>query len=102
MEFDIPKINNKMKLVEADPFFLMLQNDNKTCKIKYTGPTLAIVSSEMGGCTYSEGIKRHGDRDIILAPQNDCQFQHQDLDSRYFGLDRCEEKTFFEFKFELI
>lgn len=98
MEFDdsklmIPRINNKMKLVAADPFFLMLQNENKTCKVTYTSPTTAIVSSEMGGCTYSEGIKKHGDLDIILAPLNDCQFSHRDLDnSRYFGIDRCEER----------
>jgi len=46
MTFDVPLINRKLKLIEAYPFKLMIQTENKPCTVKYTGPTNAIVTTD--------------------------------------------------------
>jgi hypothetical protein len=56
MKFDVPLINQTLQLVEADPFNLMMINENKNCKVVYTGPTKAILSKELG-CFYALNVK---------------------------------------------
>jgi uncharacterized coiled-coil protein SlyX len=67
MRFDVPKIDTNLKLLEADPFKLMMQTENSTCIVKYTGPSNAIVSGK-DGCTYAANLKMHATHDLVLAP----------------------------------
>ena len=90
MDFTVPVINRTLHLVEADPFTLIAQSKNKTCKVTYTGPTNAVVSDKEN-CVYSVNIKR---ADIVMAPDKECATSSKLPDgSNYFKLDHCAPRT---------
>lgn len=74
MDFDVPKINPDMHLVEADPFKMMLQTENKTCTIQYTGPFNLIINN-MDECTYCANIKLHASHNLVLYIHVHLPFQ---------------------------
>ncbi|OXA44959.1 Copia protein [Folsomia candida] len=91
MQFDSPVINHKLKILEADPFDIMMKPDaNHTCKVKYIGPTNIIVSDE-GHCVYHTGMKKHAERNMILSPTGDCEnnLDHAQ-ENQLFRPDRCD------------
>jgi len=53
MTFDVPIVNPELKLVVADPFKLMLQTENQTCAVKYTGPLNHRSGVGIGYAEYS-------------------------------------------------
>jgi hypothetical protein len=56
-DFNVPLINRTLKLVESDPFELMLKEKNKTCTIVYTGPRNVILSTEKD-CAFAVNVKQ--------------------------------------------
>lgn len=92
MVMDMPKVNRKMQLVEADPFELMLQTWNQTCKIVYTGPKNAILAKE-SGCLVALNVKTSHMYDLVLSPSNDCLSGVKNASSNsYFSVDYCHAK----------
>jgi hypothetical protein len=91
MRFDVPKIDTNLKLLEADPFKLIMQTENSTCIVKYTGPSNAIVSGK-DGCTYAANIKMHATHDLVLAPGSGCEKINFESETRHFGVDRCDQR----------
>jgi len=91
MSFDVPVINPELKLVVADPFKLMLQTENQTCTVKYTGPLNAIVSNKEG-CAYAANLKTLAPHDLVIAPTGTCEKISSDSKTRYFGIERCDTK----------
>jgi len=71
MEMNIPQVNTDMRLVEADAFDLMVQVENKTCRVVYTGPKNAILSN-LNGCPLALNIKITHIYDLVLSPQQGC------------------------------
>jgi len=91
LTFDVPKIDADLQLVEADPFKLMLQTENKTCQVKYIGPQNAIVSNKEG-CTYAVNLKSQATHDLILSPSSGCEPGSHDTNNRHFGIERCDPR----------
>jgi len=91
MTFDVPVINLELKLVVADPFKLMLQTENQTCVVKYTGPINAIVSNK-DGCAYASNLKTLAPHDQVITPSGPCERISSESRTRYFGVERCDAK----------
>ena len=88
MDFDVPIINRTLQLLEADPFQLMERVNNKTCSIKYIGPTNVITSTE-NKCSVSLNLPNPR-RDLILAPLQGCMPQAIiSKETKYFDVERC-------------
>jgi hypothetical protein len=79
-----------MKLAKADPFILIHQTMNKTCVIKYTGPSHVIIPTGQG-CVYPINVRGE---DLVLAPLLDeCKKDDQTLPEsvdKYFELYKCK------------
>jgi len=48
LTFDVPLLNNKQKLLIADPFTLMLKEQEKTCTVKYIGAEVGVREMSKG------------------------------------------------------
>jgi len=89
-DFTAPVINETLRLLEADPFDIMLKKDNSTCKIRYNGPENAVLSVKED-CVYGINVKKPVIRDLILSPSRGCKPQSQLPEStKYFRLDECK------------
>jgi len=89
MDFNIPMVDDSLKLAEADPFELMYQTDNKTCTIKYFGPKNVIISSKQD-CVYAVNVNV---ANLILAPSQECKINMAFPDtSKYYKIDGCRTR----------
>jgi len=88
-DFQLPIINESMKMAEADPFKMMHQTDNDTCSIEYSGPTNVLISSQQN-CIYSINVKT---TDIVLAPSQPCKPSPTTINnSKYFSVGTCHPR----------
>lgn len=89
LDFIVPVQNNTLYLVEADPFLLHYQTEDKTCSMEYTGPKTAIVSKD-NDCVYAVNVRKS---DIIISRFHKCTRESRLPDSsKYFTLQKCEKR----------
>jgi type II secretory pathway pseudopilin PulG len=87
LDFSVPRVDSDLQLLEADPFDLMVQRDNETCSIVYSGPK-NVIMSKTKDCVYSVNV-RHSD--IILSPASSCKDSQSLPDnSKFFKLGTCK------------
>jgi len=92
MEFDVPRVNTAVQLVEADPFDLMLQSSNQTCRIRYVGPHSVILDRE-SGCTISTNIQLIHNHDLVMSPSKRCLPENKNDDVNiHFTVDACHTR----------
>jgi len=51
LEFSLPTMSLNLTTVKADAFDLMLKKQNQVCRLKYAGPTYAVISKHED-CVY--------------------------------------------------
>lgn len=89
MQFSLPIINETLVLVEADPFELMVRKENKTCTVRYKGPTNAVLSRK-SNCIYGLNLRKPASHDMILSPNDVCKGNLENTrDTHYFHVDEC-------------
>jgi len=89
IDLDVPTVNQEVTFVEADPFDLFMQTENKTCKINYTGPKNAILSNK-DGCPLAMNIKCTRMYDLIISPHQTCLNNTKTKDGgSYFSISQC-------------
>ena len=74
MDFNIPIVNPNLTIVEADPFFLMLKEQNQTCKIEYHGPANPRLSP-LEDCIHAVDIGKITTGRIFFPHSRKCQTQ---------------------------
>lgn len=89
MEFDVPRIDRNLQLLEVDQFKLMMRKENQTCSLIWTGPTHIIVNGK-DGCVNSVNLKNQARHDLILSPDSGCEKPLTDNENQHFGIGRCE------------
>jgi hypothetical protein len=93
MEMDMPKINQEMQLLEADPFQLMLQTWNQTCHVTYKGPSTVILSKKEG-CPVALNVKTSRMYDLVLSPSQDClPGMRNNSANSYFSVEHCQGRN---------
>jgi hypothetical protein len=89
MEFAVPVTNPNLTIVKADPFFLMLKEDNQTCKITYHGPENALISPEED-CVHAVDMGKETRGRIFFPHSQKCQPQISNKNEKqWFGLQNC-------------
>lgn len=90
LQYSLPVVDEKLKIVEADPFTLLLKKQNKTCTLEYTGPKLAVISEEED-CIYSLNTERAPVGSLPLSPSLSCKKSLSfNADDKYFSKMKCE------------
>ncbi|CAL8134718.1 unnamed protein product [Orchesella dallaii] len=72
MEYSLPVINRNLSIMEVDPFDLMLKKRNQTCRLKYVGPRLAIMSSTED-CIYAVQTEKAPVGKLPLSSSLSCK-----------------------------
>jgi hypothetical protein len=89
MQMDTPLVNQGMQLVEVDPFDIMLQTWNQTCRVTYKGPKNAILAKD-NGCPVALNVRTENKYDLVLSPNRGCL---QDMifngTNTHFGVHHC-------------
>jgi hypothetical protein len=89
MEFTVPMINKNLTIVNADPFFLMVKENNQTCKIVYHGPENALISADED-CVHAVDMGKETRGRILFPHSQKCQ-KHDFLsdEKHWFGIRSC-------------
>lgn len=103
LDFSVPIVNKNLTKLTADPFFLMLKRDNLTCRMEYSGPTVATlhVGEECVYDTYYE--KAHNN--IEMTTSNKCRNESSFSNGgKLYKIEKCQisaigdEKEFVQVK----
>lgn len=72
MRFSVPRINDTVHVLKADPFKLMVRTStNKTCSIIYNCPQ-TVIYSERENCIYPINTQYRSSSDMVLIPNSGC------------------------------
>jgi len=92
MEFNLPNIDPILKIVEADPFKLLMKTRNKTCSIEYTGPRHMMMNVQ-NDCMVNVNVILPRKTDMILAPGHACVEQPILSRNKYFTYQQHSKST---------
>jgi Reverse transcriptase (RNA-dependent DNA polymerase)/gag-polypeptide of LTR copia-type/GAG-pre-integrase domain len=89
LDFSVPLANFSLVQLQADSFELMERSNNLTCRLKYTGPTIATVSLHED-CVYESYLKDPYSKISLsssLRCRNDSNFRNKE---NYFKSVSCK------------
>ena len=91
IRFNTPYVDHTRHLLKADPFVMLRTATDRTCRIKYTGPTQAIVANN-SNCVQPLMFDYQSKSDIVLEHDGQCVSERKFSNTtRYFQVDgNCE------------
>jgi len=104
LDFAVPVVDEKIKIVEADPFILMVKQKGQTCKIIFDGPKNAMISPDED-CVYAVDLGTDYRGRVLFTPSHSCRNKTLGPnETTLFKMDTCtpskegDEKEFVQVK----
>jgi len=89
LEFTVPVINPNLTIVESDPFFLMVKNENQTCRVEYHEPKNAMLSIS-DDCVHAMDMGTESRGRLYFPNSNKCQTRKASvMEKEWFGITTC-------------
>ena len=89
LDISVPTVDRKLVKVEADPFDVMVKDGNLTCRLKYTGPTIATLSLDED-CIYETHMEVPKSKLALATSQRCSNSSFLKREETYYKAEKCK------------